>query len=215
MGVRFNLWNDSRTKGARIADSTPCPASFTATSRVDAFATALDQVWSASTSNGSEAKSFKFSGAWSRIRSGEESTGFDASLSLTKTRLPTKSSSSRPSEFRQRLRCRARAEPGPMTRAIYRWTHKPPTLISTTGAWGYGSWLSPGRRQARRVDRVCRQTPTATSPHAAGWLASRIPSLPASPAPTASGFSSRTEPGCGFPRQARTRSRCCAGPPDI
>src|ERR1700722_4674364 len=36
MGLRFKLRNDSRTKGARITDSTPCPASFTATSSASA-----------------------------------------------------------------------------------------------------------------------------------------------------------------------------------
>src|ERR1700688_126889 len=29
MGLRFKLWNDSRTKGAPIADFTPPPSSFT------------------------------------------------------------------------------------------------------------------------------------------------------------------------------------------
>src|SRR5271155_3744338 len=41
---RLKLWNELRTNRARIADSTPRPASFTATCRVDRFVTALDQV---------------------------------------------------------------------------------------------------------------------------------------------------------------------------
>src|ERR1700730_19214621 len=71
---RLKLWNESRTNRARIADSTPRPASFTATSRVDAFSTALDQVWRGSTSGGWRANFLRFWQARSRIRSEKESS---------------------------------------------------------------------------------------------------------------------------------------------
>src|SRR5689334_3594013 len=78
----FKLANESGTKGARIADSSRLPASFTATSRARLVVTTLDQVWRGRTRLWIWRRFLKFCDGRSRIRMGKESMGIRCLFSL-------------------------------------------------------------------------------------------------------------------------------------
>jgi hypothetical protein len=85
----------------------------------------------------------------------------------------------------------------------------PSPSIRTAAA--YGSLRSQGRRQSATADRNLN----SSSPPSAARRSSRTTSPPASQVQMASGWSCGMEPGRGFPRSARTRSRSGARWRDI